>query len=121
VVAAVRCTGDDRCGRICFGNRKISLSAVFAGHVNNGRGQGGVFAKLANIKEGDYITVSNPSGRSIVYRVSVVREYQKDAPTDEIFSRLVPSQLALITCDGDWVPSARTFEKRLVVFANPVF
>jgi sortase A len=96
-------------------------SAVFAGHVNNGLTSSGVFSHLAQIKTGDYITVADSAGRAKVYRVSSVQEYAADAPTDAIFTTTGAHQLVLITCDGVWVPKARTFDKRLVVIAKPAY
>ncbi len=96
-------------------------SAVFAGHVNNGLTSAGVFANLSKIKQGDYITVSDDANRTKVYRVSSVSEYPADSSTDSIFTASGPSQLVLITCDGDWVPAHKTFDKRLVVIAQPAY
>lgn len=96
-------------------------SAVFAGHVNNGLTNSGVFADLSKIKIGDYVTVSDASGTTKVYRVSSAQEYPADASTEAIFATSGSQQIVLITCDGDWVPKARTFDKRLVVIAKPAY
>src|SRR3989338_10357187 len=96
-------------------------SAVFAGHVNNALLKSGVFERLSQIKKGDYITVEDAAGKTLVYKVSSVEEYQPDAPTDALFATAGPSRLVLITCDGDWVPSARSYDKRLVVIAEPAY
>jgi LPXTG-site transpeptidase (sortase) family protein len=96
-------------------------SAVFAGHVNNGLTNSGVFSHLSKVKKGDYITVADETGRTKVYQVSTVTEYAADAPTESLFAATGASQLVLITCDGDWIPSARTFDKRLVVVAKPAY
>ena len=96
-------------------------SSVFAGHVNNGLLKAGVFEQLSQIKQGDYITVLDTTGRALVYRVSSVTEYPANASSDAIFATNGPSQIALITCDGDWVPSKKTFDKRLVVIAKPAY
>jgi len=96
-------------------------SAVFAGHVNNALLKSGVFERLSQIKKGDYITVEDSAGKTLVYRVSSVEEYQPDAPTDALFVTTGASRLVLITCDGDWVPSARSYDKRLVVIAQPAY
>lgn len=98
-----------------------SGSAVFAGHVNNGLTNAGVFANLSKVKPGEYLTLADATGATKVYRVSSVTEYPADAPTDAIFATTGPSQVALITCDGEWVPKARTFDKRLVVIAKPAY
>jgi LPXTG-site transpeptidase (sortase) family protein len=96
-------------------------SAVFAGHVNNALLKSGVFEHLSQINKGDYITVEDGAGKSLVYRVSSVEEYQPDAPTDTLFATTGPSRLVIITCDGDWVPAARSYDKRLVVIAEPAY
>lgn len=96
-------------------------SAVFAGHVNNALARAGVFEHLSKIKKGDYLTVEAADGRSKVYQVSLVEEYAAGAPTEAIFAATGASQVVLITCDGAWVPAARTFDKRLVVVAKPAY
>lgn len=99
-----------------------SGNAVFAGHVNNGLTTSGVFSNLSKLEIGDYITVINAEGKSLVYQVSGKAEYPADeAPAAEIFSTEGPSKIVLITCEGDWVPAQRTFEKRLVVTAVQSF
>lgn len=97
-------------------------NAVFAGHVNNGLTTAGVFANLSQIQVGDYVTVSDEAGRTQVYRVSDTRVYNPDeAPLEEIFARSGPSQLVLITCEGEWIPHARQYDQRLVVIAQPAY
>lgn len=96
-------------------------SAVFAGHVNNALLRSGVFEHLAQIKKGSYVMVEDAAGKSLVYRVSSVEEYEPNASTDALFSASGPSRLVLITCDGEWVPSARSYDKRLVVVAEPAY
>lgn len=97
-------------------------SAVFDGHVNNALTKAGVFEHLSQVHKGDYVTVSDASGRTLVYEVSEVSLYGADqAPLADIFSKTGPSQLVLITCDGEWVQDERSFDKRLVVVARPVF
>lgn len=96
-------------------------SAVFAGHVNNGLTNAGVFANLSKINKGDYITLADAEGATKVYRVERVQEYPADASTEEIFATTGPQQIVLITCDGEWVPKARTFDTRLVVIAKPAY
>ncbi len=96
-------------------------SVVFAGHVNNALLRSGVFEHLAQIKKGDYVTVEDSAGKAVVYRVYSIEIYQSDAPTDALFVTTGPSRLVLITCDGDWVPSARSYDKRLVVVAEPAY
>lgn len=97
-------------------------NAVFAGHVNNALTKAGVFENLSKVHVGDYVTVSDESGRTLVYKVSDVKRYPVDqAPEASIFSTAGPSQLVLITCDGDWVPDEHSFDQRLVVVAKPAY
>jgi len=94
-------------------------NAVIDGHVNNALTTAGVFEHLSQIALGDPITVLNASGTPLTYIVTSVQEYPADtAPAASIFATSGPSQLVLITCDGSWVPSEKSFDKRLVVFAK---
>ncbi len=97
-------------------------NAVFDGHVNNALTKPGVFAHLSQITKGDYITVSDAEGHTLVYEVSEVTLYDTDrAPLAAIFAKVGPSQLVLITCDGEWVQDEHSFDKRLVVVARPAY
>jgi len=94
-------------------------NAVFAGHVNNGLGFGGVFENLSKIATNDTVVVVGEDGESLVYVVERITVYDKDAaPLDEIFASTGPSRVVLITCEGEWQPAAGTFDKRLVVVAK---
>jgi sortase (surface protein transpeptidase) len=95
---------------------------VFAGHVNNARTTAGVFSNLSKLSIGDYVTLLDENGKSLVYQVSAKAEYPADeAPASEIFANTGPSKIILITCEGEWVPAQRTFEKRLVITAIPSY
>lgn len=96
-------------------------SAVFAGHVNNALLRSGVFERLAEIKTGDYVTVEDAAGKALVYRVSSLRVYEPNAPTDALFATSGPPRIVLITCAGDWIPSERSYDKRLVVVAEAAY
>ncbi len=94
-------------------------NAVIAGHVNNALTMAGVFEHLSDVKVGDYITVTDTSGKTLIYAVTKTAQYTLDtAPTSEIFSPNGPSQLVLITCDGAWDAAAHSYNKRLVVYAG---
>lgn len=94
-------------------------NAVIAGHVNNALTKTGVFEHLSNLKIGDTVVVSDASGKELTYFVSKLATYPAtDAPAKSIFSGEGPSQLVLITCGGDWLPTVRSFSKRFVVYAR---
>ena len=96
-------------------------NTVFAGHVNNALTKSGVFGHLAQVGLGDYVTVSNADGHTLIYKVVSIDKYPaNEAPAASIFATAGPSRLVLITCDGDWVQSEKTFDKRLVITAKPV-
>lgn len=94
-------------------------NAVIAGHVNNALTMGGVFEHLSDVKVGDYVTVTDASGKTLIYVVTQTAQYTTDsAPASDIFSQNGPSQLVLITCDGAWDAAAHSYNKRLVVYAQ---
>jgi len=91
--------------------------AVLAGHYTGG--YGGVFDKLADLKDGDLITVTNGKGESFTYKVTKKVEYEKDkVPMADLFKTGNESRLEIITCSGKW--QAQNYDKRLVVTAEIV-
>ena len=94
-------------------------NAIMAGHVNNALTKNGVFEHLSSLKVGDTVAVADVSGNTLHYFVSKIDEYPAtDAPVASIFTGEGPSQLVLITCDGDWIASTHSFSKRFVVYAR---
>jgi sortase A len=93
-------------------------NAIIAGHVNNALTRAGVFEHLSDVKLGDTVVVEDAEGRTLSYVVSHTAQYKTDeAPTD-IFTAEGPTQLVLITCDGQWDAAARSYDKRFVVYAQ---
>lgn len=91
--------------------------AVLVGHYTGN--QGGVFDKLKNVKEGDLITTTNGRGQSFTYRVTVLREFERDkVPMAELFKSSDDSRLEIITCSGQWI--ANNYTNRTVVTAELV-
>jgi LPXTG-site transpeptidase (sortase) family protein len=94
-------------------------NAVIDGHVDNALTTAGVFQHLSQIGLGDVVEVSDAEGHQLRYSVSAINEYAVNgAPTGSIFATSGPSQLVLITCDGNWDASLHEFDKRLVVVAR---
>ena len=94
-------------------------NAVIDGHVDNALTTAGVFMHLSQVHLGDTITVADASGATRSFVVNNIQEVPADtAPDASIFATTGPAQLVLITCDGDWVPAAKSFSTRLVVFAT---
>lgn len=92
-------------------------SAVIAGHVDNGLRLKAVFGNLKNIKEGDTIYVEMEQGIKIRFVVISISIYDYNAQVGEVFTQNDNSYLKLITCGGEWIPSIRTHNKRIVVTA----
>ncbi len=96
-------------------------SAVLVGHSKVKPGVGGVFYTLNKIHTGDEIDVTDNNNNTQKFIVKEIGSYDyRSKNTDKIFQPHdnVP-HLTLITCSGNWVKSAQTYDKRLVVFAEP--
>jgi len=93
--------------------------AVIAGHVH-WDGRPGVFARVAEVRPDDKITVVRKTGSVAFFRVTRVEQYAKDRfPTDEVYSDLDHAGLRLITCGGLDTQTG-SYEDNVVVFADLV-
>lgn len=92
-------------------------SAVIAGHLDNKDGSNAVFANLNKLKQGDHIYVIDSNGTSTVFIVQGSSEYNVGY-ADDVFSRNDGTYLNLITCDGVWDGTKKSYSERLVVFAD---
>lgn len=96
-------------------------SAVVAGHEDNGFSLDGVFKRLEELEIGDDVYVVRRDGKRLHFKVVDTQIYPYDnAPLEKIFSTSDTTRLNLITCAGDWVPSAKTNDQRLVVYTKLV-
>lgn len=96
-------------------------SAVMAGHVDNALGTPAVFYELPKLETGDDIYVVRENGDRLHYKVVSMDLYPwNDSPVEKIFNDDSGKYLNLITCQGDWVPEARSAENRLVIYAKLV-
>lgn len=94
-------------------------SAVIDGHVDNGLSLAGVFKHLVDIKIGDDVYVVDKEGTRLHFVVTDIESYPyQDAPSSLIFGQTDVARLNLITCEGVWVPSDKTYDHRLVVFTQ---
>lgn len=94
-------------------------SAVIDGHVDNGLGFAGVFKRLRDVKVGDDIYVETSGGRELHFVVSSIETYPYlEVPLETLFTRSDLPRLNLITCDGVWLPTGKTYDKRLVVYTT---
>jgi sortase A len=94
-------------------------NAVIDGHINNGLGLSGVFADLETIELGADIFIEDAAGQKIHFKVSRAElvDYKKSG-ADIFTGDTTRSQLILITCEGDWIQSEKTYNKRFIVYAD---
>ena len=92
-------------------------SAVIAGHYNGINNQEGVFFKLDKLKVGDRLSVEDKAGKSITFIVQK-KELYDSGFADNVFNQSDGAHLNLVTCDGLWDETKKSYTKRLVIFSN---
>ncbi len=93
-------------------------SAVIDGHFNGKNGEEGVFANLYKLKAGDKLYIEDDKGTSIPFIVRESRIYDPGL-ADYVFNRNDSgTYLNLITCDGVWDGTKKSYTKRLVIFTD---
>jgi LPXTG-site transpeptidase (sortase) family protein len=94
-------------------------NAVIAGH--RGVGSPALFSHLENVQPGDRIYVSDEAGHELIYVVTGVAVLDLSASTQvAVFKPTSIEQLVLVTCFGKYMPRARSYDHRLVVFSVPL-
>jgi len=94
-------------------------SATIGGHY--GYPGPAVFRNLPNLKKGDIVYVKGNNGETIKFAVREIRTYRADDIVKEVFlSDDGIAHLNIVTCNGTWLPSLQTYDKRLVVFTDMV-
>ena len=95
-------------------------SAVITGHY--GVWKGGlptVFNNLYKLRKGDKLYIKDSNGMTITFTVREVRSYGENEAAPAVFaSSDGRSHLNLITCQGIWNKTSKSYSKRLVVFAD---
>ncbi|MFZ1301811.1 MAG: class F sortase [Candidatus Microsaccharimonas sp.] len=97
-------------------------AALIDGHASGATRQG-LFAYLDKLEPGDKITIERGSGQVLTYAVV----HEEVVPLDgiDMNKALRPygdatEGLNLITCTGTWIPSQKTYDKRVLVYAERV-
>jgi len=95
-------------------------SAVIAGHYGPWKNGGGsVFDNLNKLKSGDKIYIQDETGAIITFVVRESRTYGKNEDASDVFSSNDgKAHLNLITCEGVWDETQKTYSNRLVVFTD---
>lgn len=96
-------------------------TAVIDGHFGWKDNIPAVFDDLHTLQKGDILQVQDDKGVIITFVVREVRTYGKNQVKDA-FGALGPSDgkahLNLITCEGIWSKSQKSYADRLIVFAD---
>lgn len=94
-------------------------SAVITGHYGPWRdGSHSVFDTLHQLQEGDEIQVKDDNGYMFAFIVRETRMYKSHESPVEVFQKNDGTYLNLITCQGEWLASQKTYTQRLVVFTE---
>jgi LPXTG-site transpeptidase (sortase) family protein len=92
--------------------------AVIDGHLDSVRGSA-IFSELHRLQSGDRIYVSDAAGRELTFSVTALQVLPLDGfPTLRVFGPAHGRFLNLITCAGHFDQARRTYDHRLVVFAQ---
>jgi hypothetical protein len=97
-------------------------ATVLAGHVN-WHGQTGPFDELWRARVNDPVTIVDPDGHTLRFRVvQLVTLHKDELPrrAAELFAQKGPHRLVLVTCGGQWVGGEMGYASNRVVIAEPV-
>jgi sortase A len=98
-----------------------SGSAVIAGHYDGKDTPRAVFYDLEKLKKGDIVEVFDQDGKVFQFKVKGMKVYDFKDSAPEVFNTVGDRPiLNLITCAGDWLPSHKMYNKRVVVFTELV-
>jgi len=96
-------------------------SAVIAGHYGWKNKTPSVFNELHTLVAGDKILTVGEDGKVMTFVVTSLATYAPDQDATNVFrSDDGKAHLNLVTCQGSWNNSVRTYSERLVVFTDLV-
>ncbi len=94
-------------------------SAVIDGHFGYRSHIPAVFDNLHTLQKGDKLYVKDIRGLTVTFVVRELRTYGPDEYAPAVFrSSDGKAHLNLITCQGTWDETHKSFSRRLVVFAD---
>jgi len=94
-------------------------SSVIDGHFGLENRVVAVFNNLHTLEPGDTIYVEDGKGTPTAFVVRATRTYGKDDQAPDVFgSTDGKAHLNLITCEGTWNETIKSYSDRLVVFAD---
>ncbi len=102
------------------GHRPGSIgSAVINGHFGAVGNKPAIFDKLHTLQKSDLLYVEDGDGNTHTFVVSEMRTFQPNEDASIVFrSSDEKGHLNLITCQGRWEKSKKSYSARLVVFAD---
>lgn len=94
--------------------------AVLIGHVDDMAGHLAAFGRIANVRDGAQIKVTDASGRVHAFQVVGRAQTHKSAfPQDDVYGPSQHPVLVLITCGGKWLGRAHGgYQDNILVFAR---
>lgn len=92
-------------------------SPIVSGHIDGENGKAGVFASLYKLKAGDKLYIEDDKGILTVFLVRESRTYDPGY-AEEVFSSNDSAHLNLVICGGVWDGAKKSYNQRLVVFAD---
>lgn len=94
-------------------------SAVIAGHYGWKDNIPAVFDELSKLRKGDVVSVEDSAGAITTFVVRESRLLGENEDASDVFiSKDGKAHLNLITCEGVWNASTKSYARRLVVFAD---
>ena len=94
---------------------------IIDGHVNDSLDRAGVFARIGSLKKGAEIVIERGDGQKFSFRV--LSTEQKPVNQISMDTLLAPAaagkeRLTLITCGGTYNPAHKTYDDRVLVYAE---
>ena len=94
-------------------------SAVIDGHFGWKNNIPAVFDNLYKLKKGDKIYIEDDAGKTITFVVIEIGLYNQNGDASNVFgSNDEKAHLNLITCEGIWNATQKSYSNRLVVFSD---
>lgn len=94
-------------------------NAIITGHYGWKDKDASAFDNLYKLRPGDKLFIEDDQGTTTTFVVQGNRRYGPNANASKVFvSNDNKPHLNLITCEGDWNETAKSYTKRLVIFAD---
>lgn len=93
--------------------------AVVVGHVDDQAGRLATFGRIAEVRDGARIKVTDAAGRVHAFEVVGRAQVRKHAfPRDDVFGPARHPVLVLVTCGGPWLGRKQGYRDNILVYAR---